>query len=92
LGKVLLLSFLQELSEGKIDSLSEIIDILCSKPDQLETNMLHVFRSFLRVKPDHPPSGVWEKGVELLQEEIGLKLRAQFGTSISSKNLFRDFR
>jgi hypothetical protein len=89
--KVLLPIFVQELSEDKNDSLSEIVDIICSKRDQLETNMLHVFRSLPTVKPDHPLSGVWEKVVDLLPEVIGLKLKAQFGTSINSRNLSPDF-
>jgi hypothetical protein len=67
--------------------LSEIVDIICSKPDQLETNMLHALRSLPTVKSDHPLSGVWKKVVELLPEVIGLKLMAHFGTSTSSKNL-----
>jgi hypothetical protein len=75
---------------GKIDSLSEIVEIIYSKPDQLETNMLHVFLSLPTVKSGHPFSGVWKKVVELLPEVIGLKLKVQFGTSTSSKNLFLD--
>jgi hypothetical protein len=80
-------AYQKDISEGKLNSIKSIVNIILFNREVIQTNMLHVFRSLPRVKPDHPLANVWGKVIEIFPEVLAEKYKIEFGNRYSRLDL-----